>query len=203
MSEQRESPDSSVPHRAGDTLQKANRSLTRQLWVFAGGFFAFGFALIPLYNVLCDITGYGDRTQLAQASAFTPGAQTDRRVTVEFMSAAPTFGDWDFHPEVAQMEIQPGQLYAATFYAKNLRGQPVTAQAIPNIAPSQATQYFHKTECFCFTPQAFAANQTRELIVRFSVDPKLPANIDRLTLAYSMYDAPPQAMQTVVPSPGG
>ena len=66
----------------------------------------------------------------------------------------------------------------------------MTAQAIPSIAPLQATQYFHKTECFCFTPQAFEARQERELTVRFIVDPKLPRNIDRLTLAYSMYDSP-------------
>ncbi len=172
-----------------NSLKKANRSLHRQLWVFAFGFFLFGFALVPLYSVLCDITGYGDKSQLGKASAFTVSEPSDRVVTVEFISGTPTFGDWEFRPEAGSLQIHPGKLYEATFYAKNLRALPVTAQAIPSIAPLESTQYFHKTECFCFTPQAFAANQARELKVRFIVDPKLPLNIDRLTLAYSMYDS--------------
>lgn len=172
-----------------NNLKQANRSLTRQLWVFAFGFLLFGFALVPLYKVLCDVTGYGDRTQLAKASDFAASEPTDRVVTVEFISAAPTFGEWEFRPVVGDLKAHPGQLYEATFYVKNLRALPVTAQAIPSIAPLLATQYFHKTECFCFTPQAFDANQVRELTVRFIIDPKLPTNLDRVTLAYSMYDS--------------
>ena len=169
-------------------LQKANRTLTRQLWLFAAGAFAFGFALVPLYNVICDGTGYGDKTKLRKASTIVVAPDLNRVVTIEFLADAPSFGDWEFRPEAATLEVHPGQLYEAKFYAHNLRAQPVTAQAIPSIAPLQATKYFHKTECFCFTPQAFDANQERELTVRFIVDPQLPVNIDRLTLAYSMYD---------------
>jgi cytochrome c oxidase assembly protein subunit 11 len=169
-------------------LKQANRSLTRQLWIFAAGSFAFGFALVPLYDILCDVTGYGDRSKLVEASTVVEAPVANRLVTVEFISDAPAFGDWEFRPEASSLEVQPGRLYEAKFYARNLRSQPVIAQAIPSIAPLQATQYFHKTECFCFTPQAFDAQQTRELTVRFIVDPKLPLNIDRLTLAYAMYD---------------
>lgn len=176
------------------SLQRAHRSLTRQLWFFAAGSFAFGFALVPLYSVLCDLTGYGDRTRLTRASAITPvlapAPLTDRIVTVEFISATPTFGSWEFRPASGELQVHPGRLYEAKFHARNLRAQPVTAQAIPSIAPLQATQYFHKTECFCFTPQPFAASQARELTVRFSIDPQLPVTIDRLTLAYSLYDVP-------------
>ena len=167
---------------------KANRSLTRQLWIFAAGSFAFGFALVPLYDVICDVTGYGDRTKLVKASSFTAAEDENRVVTVEFVSDAPSFGDWEFRPEVGSLKIHPGRLYEAKFYARNLRTKAVVAQAIPSIAPLQATKYFHKTECFCFTPQPFDAQQERELTVRFIVDPKLPPNIDRLTLAYAMYD---------------
>jgi cytochrome c oxidase assembly protein subunit 11 len=81
-------------------------------------------------------------------------------------------------------------LYEATFHAKNLVAQPVTAQAVPSIAPNTATQYFRKTDCFCFKPQQFAANQERELKVRFFVDPALPRSTDRVTLAYAMYTVP-------------
>jgi cytochrome c oxidase assembly protein subunit 11 len=170
-------------------LKKANRTLTGQLWLFAAGAFAFGFALVPLYNVICDVTGYGDKSKLRQASSITAVPDLNRVVTIELLADSPSFGDWEFRPEQPTVEVHPGQLYEAKFYARNLRAQPVTAQAIPSIAPLQATQYFHKTECFCFTPQAFDARQERELTVRFIVDPKLPVNIDRLTLAYSMYDS--------------
>ena len=170
-------------------LRQANRSLTRQLWIFAAGSFAFGFALVPLYNVICDVTGYGDRTKLTKASTVAEAPDENRLVTIELLSEAPTVGDWEFRPVKDTVEVHPGRLYEAKFYAHNLRAQPVVAQAIPSIAPLQATQYFHKTECFCFTPQSFEALQERELTVRFIIDPKLPINIDRLTLSYVMYDS--------------
>jgi len=173
--------------------RKANRSLTLRLWLFAGGFLAFGFALVPLYSVLCDITGYGDRTQLAQATAAKESPTAGRLVTVELLASVPGFGDWEFRPLATQVQVKLGRLSEARFFTRNLRALPVTGQAVPSIAPLAATQYFHKTECFCFTPQAFAAGQARELIVRFIVDPKLPVNIDRLTLAYTLYTAEPQA----------
>jgi cytochrome c oxidase assembly protein subunit 11 len=171
------------------SVKKANRTLTWQLWIFTAGCFAFGFALVPLYAVLCEVTGYGDRSKLVEASSVVEAPVENRLVTVEFTSDAPAFGDWEFRPEASELEVQPGRLYEAKFYARNLRAQPVMAQAIPSIAPLQATKYFHKTECFCFTPQPFEAQQARELIVRFIVDPKLPVNVDRLTLAYAMYDS--------------
>ena len=174
---------------AQPALKKANRKLTWQLWLFAAGSLAFGFALVPLYNVLCAVTGYGDRSKLEQAATVVEAPDETRTVTVEFISSAPTYGNWEFRPEVAHIEVHPGKLYEAKFYARNLREQPVIAQAVPSIAPLQATQYFHKTECFCFRPQQFAGGQARELSVRFIVDPKLPATIDRLTLGYAMYDS--------------
>lgn len=168
---------------------KQNRKLARGLWLFAAGSFAFGFALVPLYRVLCDVTGYGDRTKLSQAAVVTESVATDRRVTIEFVSAAPTYGDWEFRPAAGELEVQPGRLYEAKFYAKNLRSKAMTALAVPSIAPLNATQYFHKTECFCFTPQHFDGLEGRDMTVRFIVDPQLPANVDRVTLAYSMFDA--------------
>ena len=171
------------------SLNKENRKLTWQLWLFAAGFLGFGFALVPLYNVLCDVTGYGDRSKLQQAATVVEAPDDKRTVTIEFLSSVPTFGSWEFRPERSQLEVHPGRLYEAKFYARNLREQPVTAQAVPSIAPMQATQYFRKTECFCFRPQHFDGGQARELSVRFIVDPKLPGTIDRLTLGYAMYDS--------------
>ena len=170
--------------------QKQNRRLTRSLWWFVLGSFAFGWALVPLYDVLCSVTGYGSKKELLTAAHAADRIDMNRLVTVEFMSSMPTVGSWDFGPEQREIKVHPGQLYQATFHAKNLVSQPVTAQAVPSISPNEATQYFRKTECFCFTQQHFEANQERELIVRFFVDPALPTNIDRVTLAYAMFDVP-------------
>lgn len=168
----------------------ANRSLTRRLWLFAAGSFAFGFALVPLYDVLCDLTGYGDRSRLLQANQVEEAPDESRIITVEFVSTMPTVGTWEFRPAVASMQIHPGRLYEAKFHTRNLRSQPIVAQAVPSISPLHATRYFNKTECFCFTPQAFGGDESREFTVRFIVDPQLPKTVDRLTLAYAMYDAP-------------
>lgn len=149
----------------------------------------FGFALIPLYDVLCDVTGYGDRSRLVEAKDVVESVVEDRWITVEFISTAPTVGTWEFRPEQPVLRVQPGKLYEANFHTRNLRAQPIVAQAIPSVSPLQATQFFQKTECFCFTPQPFEADQSREFTVRFIVDPKLPRSIDRLTLGYAMYDA--------------
>jgi len=173
-----------------ESLKRANRSLTRQLWWFAAGSFVFGFALVPLYSALCKVTGYGDKKELVRASAMPTSIDTSRWVHVEFVSTNPTVGEWEFHPVKSFMEVHPGQLYEATFVAKNMIAKPVVAQAVPSIAPSQATQYFRKTECFCFKPQPFAASQTRELKVLFYIDRAMPEDIDQVTLAYAMFDVP-------------
>jgi len=86
------------------------------------------------------------------------------------------------------MRVHPGKLYDTHFYARNLTGGASVAQAVPSIAPGIAARYFRKTECFCFSPQKFAAGEAREMPVRFIVDPQLPANVDKLTLSYAFYD---------------
>ena len=74
--------------------------------------------------------------------------------------------------------MHPGQLYTAEFFAHNLTGRDTVAQAVPNIAPSEVAAYFHKTECFCFSPQHFRLNEGRDMPVRFIIDPALPKHID-------------------------
>ncbi len=178
------------PTETGAEQQQQNRRLTRNLWWFVAGSFVFGWALIPLYDVLCTITGFGSTKELLAASEVSATVDLNRTVTVEFVSSMPTVGAWEFSPEVSSLQAHPGQLYEATFRARNLVGQAVTAQAVPSVAPNVATQYFRKTDCFCFTPQQFEANQERELVVRFFVDPALPRNIDRVTLGYAMFNVP-------------
>ncbi len=179
-----------MPEPRNGNDQQHRRALTRNLWWFVAGSFAFGWALVPLYDVLCSVTGYGSKKELLQQAQAAHIVDMNRTVVVELVSTMPMVGEWDFKPVQSQLVVHPGQLYEATFVARNLINAAVTAQAIPSIAPNMATQYFRKTDCFCFIPQHFTANQERELKVRFYVDPALPRNIDRVTLGYAMFDVP-------------
>jgi len=168
---------------------RANRTLTVKLLAIALGSFGFGFALVPLYSVICNVTGYGDQSSLARkAKAAAEKPDPSRTITVEFLSNVASAGEWDFRPVARTIEIHPGKLYSAEFFAHNLTGRDTTAQAVPNIAPSKIAAFFHKTECFCFSPQHFGVNEQRKMPVRFIVDPAIPSYIDRITLAYTFYD---------------
>ena len=168
---------------------KSNRGLVARLVLMAAGSFAFGFALVPLYDVFCEVTGIGTRDQLSRAAVPDELApDLNRTVVVEFTASIPDSGRWKFAPVVSSMEVHPGKLYEAHYSARNLAGHDVTGQAVPSIAPLRAAQYFRKTECFCFSPQRFARDEERNLKVRFIVDRDLPPGIDRLTLSYAFYD---------------
>lgn len=167
-----------------------HRGLVARLLLMTAASFAFGFALVPLYDVFCEITGIGSRERLrgpaiAQASAPDPA----RTVTVEFTASVPGGAAWQLQPLTATLAVHPGQLYEARFLATNLAPRAATAVAVPGVSPARALRHFRKTECFCFAPQSFAAGEQRELSVRFLVDRELPAAVDRLTLAYTFYDA--------------
>ena len=170
--------------------RSANLKLAGRLLVMVAGSFAFGYALVPLYDVFCEVTGIGSRDRLTQAAAVTEtGPDLGRTVVVEFVSSTPGAGDWEFRPDVTSMEVHPGRLYETTFHARNLTDQAVTATAVPSVSPARAGRYFQKTECFCFTPQQFAGGEVKEMPVRFIVDRDLPAGVDRLTLSYSFFDS--------------
>jgi cytochrome c oxidase assembly protein subunit 11 len=169
--------------------------LIRRLALFTAGSLAFSFALVPLYSVLCKVWDTGNRwygTQTAR-SAVVERPVAERVVTVEFVANIPNAADWQFAPHVASMKVHPGKLYATSFYARNMTGAAVVAQAVPSIAPGSVARYFHKTECFCFRPQNFAVGEGRDMALRFIVDADLPPDVDRVTLAYSFFDLPQTA----------
>ena len=165
--------------------RRKNVSLTRRLLLFTAGSFAFGFALVPLYDVICEAAGI--RVNSAPAAVEASDAGAGRQVTLEFMSMVPDGSGFELVPESRSMSLQPCRLYEAKFRIRSNATVPVVAQAIPSVAPATAAKYLQKTECFCFTPQAFAASEEREFTVRFIVAPDLPRQVDRMTLAYSMY----------------
>ena len=172
----------------GDAHNKvSNRSLGLRLLVWVLAMFGFGFLLVPLYDVFCEITGFGGRTN-AVAEAVTQVPDATRTVRVEFVTQTNEYAPWDFSADLPTMEVHPGRLYFATFTARNLTDADKIAQAVPSVAPAGAAEHFRKLECFCFTSQAFAANEERQMPLQFIVDPALPEYIDTITLQYTFYD---------------
>lgn len=170
---------------------RANLRLFAQLSAVVIGMFAFGYAMVPLYRLICDIAGLnGQRSDVMKIEAAAlPAVDRTREITVEFMTTLNNGMDWEFRPVVRRVKVHPGELANVNFYAQNNTGLDKIAQAIPSVAPVAATQYLRKTECFCFTQQNFAAGEGREMPLRFVVDPALPAHVDTITLSYTFFDA--------------
>lgn len=150
--------------------------------------FGFGFLLVPIYEVFCDITGLGGRTSGEAAQTVVVAPDTSRSVRVEFVASVNANGPWEFRPAVASMTVHPGEMYTTTFWARNMRELDVIGHAVPSVAPGSAARYFTKTECFCFTEQQFGPNEGRDMPVIFIIDPDLPAHVDTVTLSYTFFD---------------
>jgi cytochrome c oxidase assembly protein subunit 11 len=172
--------------------RRPERGLTGSLWLMAAGSFVFGFALVPLYDVICEAAGI--RVNTAPSTLQASDLAAGRKVEMEFMSILAPGSDMEILPVTTALTVQPGKLQEARFRIRNREAVPVVAQAVPSVAPSTTARYLQKTECFCFTPQTFAAGEEREFTVRFILDPALPVQIDRMTLAYSMYVVPEQKL---------
>ncbi|MEO1201803.1 MAG: cytochrome c oxidase assembly protein [Pseudomonadota bacterium] len=166
----------------------SNGALTLRLIGWCVGSFAFGFLVLPpLYDVFCDITGYGGRTNTS-AAVVEEAPDTDRTVRIEFVTTVNEYAPWTFDADVGSMEVHPGKMYYATFTAENLSGEHKVAQAIPSVAPVSASKHFKKIECFCFDNQAFTAGEARAMPLQFIVDPDLPEYVDTITLQYTFFD---------------
>ena len=150
----------------------------------------FTFALVPLYNVLCQITGFNGKTEGAPAQmAKSMKVDTSRWVTVEFVGNVMPGLSWDFYPRQSSIRVHPGQIELATYLAKNVTNKPMTGQAVPSVSPGQAALYFKKVECFCFQRQELQPGETKEMPLTFYVSPDLPENVQTITLSYAFYSA--------------
>jgi len=171
-----------------------------RLLVVVVAMFGFGFALGPIYDVLCRVTGINGKTSgmVADANAL-PVVDESRLVTVLFVTTVNGGKPWEFRPEQSQVKVHPGQLTTVNFYAKNTEAHDLIAQAVPNVAPWNAAKHLHKTECFCFSNQPFKAGETKEMPVRFMLDPALPADVDTVTLSYTFFDVSESAQPAAPP----
>jgi len=159
--------------------------------MLATGMFAFAFALVPLYDVICDLTGLNGRTitQAALLDEIAPSmTPQDREVRIEFLAKAARGMPWEFRPLENEMTVRIGERNQATFYVRNRGHVAVTGQAVPSVAPGQAALYLKKIECFCFEQQELSAGGEMEMGVSFYVDADLPADISQLTLSYTMFN---------------
>jgi len=185
------SPDPSIS--AVPSAPRAARGLNLQmlgkLVVMAGLMFGFGYALVPIYQAICEVTGLNDITKRDKgAEEFARNTQVDRsrKITVEF--DANMRGTMLFKPEVNALEVHPGELITVVYDLVNTRQVPTAGQAIPSYAPQQSSPYFRKLECFCFKQQALDPNETRKFPVVFVVDPKLPREVNTITLSYTFFE---------------
>ena len=167
-----------------------DRRLLLGLGAMTLAMFAFGYAMVPLYRVVCRLTGLNG-TGVEAASVYPGGVDAGRTVTVQFLATVNSRLPFDFHPDADTVKVHPGELYGTSFYAKNDSGADVTAQAVATYAPGEAARYVHKTECFCFTKESFGPRQDRHMPVRFYLDPALPKDISTVTISYTYYNVSP------------
>jgi cytochrome c oxidase assembly protein subunit 11 len=150
--------------------------------------FGFGFALVPLYDVFCKVTGLNGKTgRIAAEEALSKVVDKERVVIVEFVATVNSDLPWEFHPMVRRVNVHPGEVTEVKYYARNQTDEVVVGQAIPSLAPGEAAKYFNKTECFCFTQQTLGPGEGREMPIRFVVDPGLPKEVGSVALSYTFY----------------
>ena len=171
-----------------ETIEKKNTKLVRKLVIIVLAMFGFGYALVPIYNVFCDITGLNGKTNKEAVAEIRYKIDTEREIALEFVTSLNESMPMVFTTETKKMKVHPGKYYTVNFYAENKTNKKMRARAIPSITPGPAAEYFKKIECFCFTEQTFEARQGKTMPVRFVIDPALPANYKTITLAYTFFD---------------
>ncbi len=162
--------------------------LVSKMLLLVVGMFAFGFAMVPIYEKFCEVTGFNGFVSTQAAEGPVIGEGSDRKVTVEFVSTVNERHPWNFRAVESRMEVSPGELYTAYFTVENAREGAGVTQIVPSVAPGNAGRYLKKTECFCFTEQRFEPGETRELPVTFFIDPALPERTGTVTLSYTLFD---------------
>ncbi len=168
---------------------QSNRKLTLKLLMAVVAMFGFGFALVPLYDVMCDTLGINGKTNtesVVQPQGMVP--DESRSIRVEFMAHRNHDMPWSFEPKQAFMQVHPGQVIQTAFLAKNLSDRDIVGQAVPSVSPGLGASYFNKIECFCFNQQPLAGKAQAEMPLIFYIEPDIPDSIHTLTLSYTLYD---------------
>lgn len=165
-------------------------ALIKKLLLVCVLMFGFGYAMVPLYSVFCQVTGLNGKTANVAARE-AAGEDLSRKVRVEFLANPDASVAWHFAPKTAAVELHPGEKRLVYYEVDNLSDVAMVAQAIPSVSPGQGAQYFKKIECFCFTQQTLDKHEHKTMPLLFYIDPALPKDIQTLTLSYSLYQVKP------------
>lgn len=176
-----------MTEQAQQPRKKAHGLLVGKLATAVIAMFGFGYLMVPIYDVFCDITGLNGKVDNVAASESVL-VDTSRMITVEFDATGNEYLPFEFTPEFTKIKVHPGEMKTVYYKVHNASGQDMIGQAVPSIAPSRAAEHMKKTECFCFTQQKFAAGETRDLPVTFYVDTELPKDVSIMTLSYTFFD---------------
>lgn len=171
--------------------QSTEQRIRKTLIKLVGGavlMFGFAFAMVPLYEVLCEITGLNGRTAETAAAGPDGEVDADRLVTVEFVATTRQGMPWEFRPEVTRIQLHPGEIKQVSFYVKNPTGDVMYGQTVPSVSPGLAASSLMKTQCFCFDKQMLAGGAEEHMPMIFYLDPALPRHINTITLSYTLYD---------------
>ena len=190
-----------------DEQAQSNNKLTLKLFAAVLAMFGFGFALVPLYDVMCDTLGINGKTN-SEASIQPQGMvpDTSRVIRVEFMAHLNQGIPWEFEPEEQYLDVHPGQVIQTAFVAKNNSSTAIIGQAVPSVSPGLGASYFNKIECFCFNHQPLESLATAEMPLIFYIEPDIPDTIHTLTLSYTLYDITnkvPQSVEVARVEPSG
>jgi len=170
-------------------MSRNTRRTVQRLGLVVVGMFAFGYALVPLYDVICQVTGLNGKTGRVESASVAPGnVDRSRWVTVEFTGTTMRGLPWQFRPVEHSVRVHPGEVTTVKFVARNEAGEPITGQAVPSVAPNRAATYFKKIECFCFSQQTLNGRESKIMPVQFVVDKNLPKDVKTITLAYSFFN---------------
>lgn len=179
----------------------SNKPSHKKVFVFGGIaatiMFAFCFAMVPLYSLICKATGISQPIKgsglLTAVSAETKEKpDLSRTITVQFVAVNHNGMTWEFYPKTKTIQVHPGENNKVFFYVKNTTGHPMTVQAIPSMTPADALAHFHKIICFCFNQQSLNAYESKDMPMIFRIDKELPENIHVITLAYTLFDVTPK-----------
>lgn len=150
--------------------------------------FGFGFALVPLYDVFCEITGLNGKTGRVEAWTIDESqVDSSRTIEVRFLANTSAGLPWNFEPVVRKMSVHPGKVYEALYRVRSTSDEETTGQAIPSVSPGLAAEYFNKTECFCFTQQSLAGRENKEMPLRFIIGKDIDDKIEQITLSYTFF----------------
>jgi len=191
-------------------MSSRHAPLVKKLLLLVAAASVFGYAMVPLYNVFCQVTGFNGKTAGPKAGfsvgGLTPVAQTapsqidrSRLVTVEFTGTVMPGLPWEMRPLTTSLETHPGEMQQVRYLVRNTSNRTITGQAVPNVTPGQAAQHFQKIECFCFNQQVLAPGEAREMPLVFIVKPDMNPDVRHITLSYAFFSIDGQRESPTAP----